>query len=126
MLNIYKQKTMPKLINKLDEVPKVAEKGALLPAHQSVHTAGQDSYITIPATPAPATTILGSGNSYYFDLESDEVGRIDELCLRFRVACVSLTLAVVVAAPDRNAYDNFEMHAAEVFMQCISVFVLFT
>ena len=86
---------MPKLVNKLDNVPKVAEKGALYPAHQSVYTAGQDSYITIPATPSPATTILGSGNSYYFDLEADEVSRIDDLCLRFRITCSSADVECV-------------------------------
>ena len=39
---------MSKLINKLDEIPKIAENGVLLPPHQSVYTGGQDSYITIP------------------------------------------------------------------------------
>ena len=79
---------MPKLVNKLDmEYPKVNEKGSLLPAHQSHYTSGQDSHITIPATPAPSTSILGSGNAYYFDIESDEVGRIDDIMLRMRITC---------------------------------------
>ena len=79
---------MPQLKHKEElENPLVSEKGSLLPAHQSHMTAGQDSYITIPATPSPATTILGSGNTYYLDLESDEVGRIDDITLRFTISC---------------------------------------
>ena len=79
---------MPELKNKSElETALVHENGSLIPAHQSVMSGGQDSYITIPATPSPASTILGSGKTYYLDLESDEVGRIDDLCLRFRVAC---------------------------------------
>ena len=80
------------------ENPKVNEQGYLLPAHQRDITAGQDSYITIPATPSPSTTILGSGNQYYFDLESDEVGRIDDLCLRFRITCSTADVECVPPA----------------------------
>ena len=79
---------MPTLKNKAEtDLQLISEKGSLLPVHQSIMTAGQDSYITIPATPSPSSTILGSGNTYYLDLESDEVGRIDDLCLRFRITC---------------------------------------
>ena len=79
---------MPKLQNLADvELPKVNENGALLPLHQATMVGGMDSHITIPATPAIASTILGSGNTYYYDLEPDEIGRIDELCFRFRITC---------------------------------------
>ena len=79
---------MPKLQNLADvELPKVNENGALLPLHQATMVSGMDSHITIPATPAISSTILGSGNTYYYDLEPDEVGRIDELCFRFRITC---------------------------------------
>ena len=79
---------MPKLVNKLDlEFPKVNERGKLLPVHQSHYTAGRDSFATIPATPTISTSILNSGNTYYFDISTDEVGRIDDICLRLRVAC---------------------------------------
>ena len=79
---------MPNLQHKEEvENPRVVERNALLPIHQSTMTSGQDSYIVIPATPSPATNLLGSGNTYYFDLEPDEVGRIDDLLLRFRITC---------------------------------------
>lgn len=79
---------MPYLKKKHDiQYPKINEKGSKVLLHQSVMTGGQDSFITIPATPAPSSSILGSGNQYFLDLESDEVGRIDDLCLRFRVTC---------------------------------------
>ena len=76
------------LKNKLDcENPKFKFKDALLPLHQAVMTSGQDSVIQIPATPAPSSTIIGSGKTYYLDIESDEVGRIDDIVLRFRITC---------------------------------------
>ena len=79
---------MPTLKNLADvENPKVNEQGALLPLHQSTMVGGMDGTITIPSTPAISSTILGSGNTYYYDLEPDEVGRIDDLCFRFRVSC---------------------------------------
>ena len=79
---------MPTLRNKADvENQKAKEGSALLPIHQAVMTSGQDSYITIPATPSISSSILGSGQSYYLDIESDEVGRIDDVCLRFRITC---------------------------------------
>lgn len=78
------------LKNKLDvENPKMRFKDALIPLHQGAMTAGQDSVIQIPATPAPNSTIIGSGNTYYLDIESDEVGRIDDIVLRFRITCSS-------------------------------------
>ena len=79
---------MPVLQNKADtENPKVNQGGALLPLHQSFMTSGMDGTITIPATPAISSNILGSGNTYYYDLEPDEIGRIDDLCFRFRITC---------------------------------------
>ena len=79
---------MPQLKNLADiENPKVSEKGALLPLHQSHMTGGMDSTITLPATPTISSSILGSGNTYYYDLEPDEVGRIDDLVFRFRISC---------------------------------------
>ena len=79
---------MPTLQNLADaENPKVSESGCLLPLHQSHMVSGMDSTITIPSTPSISSTILGSGNTYYYDLEPDEVGRIDELCFRLRITC---------------------------------------
>ena len=79
---------MPVLQNKADtENPKVNQGGALLPLHQSFMTAGIDGTITIPSTPSINSSILGSGNTYYYDLEPDEIGRIDDLCFRFRITC---------------------------------------
>lgn len=79
---------MPKLQNKADaENPKINEGGALLPLHQATMTSGMDSTITISSSPAISTSILGSGNTYFWDLEPDEIGRIDDLCFRFRVQC---------------------------------------
>ena len=79
---------MPKLKNLADvELPKINEGGALLPLHQSHMTSGMDSTITIPSTPTISSSILGSGNTYFWDLEPDEVGRIDDLCFRFRITC---------------------------------------
>ena len=79
---------MPSLKHKMSvEHHKKAEKDGLIPLHQSTMTGGQDSYITIPASPSISTNILGSGNQYYFDLEADEVGRIDDFCLRFKITC---------------------------------------
>ena len=81
---------MPKIISLADaENPKVNESGALLPIHQATLIGGSDSTITIPSTPAISSTILGSGNTYYYDLEPDEIGRIDDLVFRFRVACTT-------------------------------------
>ena len=83
-----KKRKMPELKNKADvENPKIKENGALIPLHQSHMTAGMDSTITIPATPAISSSIIGSGNTYYYDLEPDEIGRIDEMCFRFRITC---------------------------------------
>ena len=79
---------MPQLKNLADvENPKVSERGSLIPLHQSHMTGGMDSTITLPSTPAISSSILGSGNTYYYDLEPDEVGRIDDICFRFRVSC---------------------------------------
>ena len=79
---------MPKLANLADiELPKINEGGALLPFHQATMHGGMDGTITIPSTPAISSTILGSGSTYYWDLEPDEVGRIDDLCFRFRITC---------------------------------------
>ena len=79
---------MPKLHNLADvEDPRVNDGGALVPLHQSKMVSGQDSTITIPSTPAISSSILGSGNTYYYDLEPDEVGRIDDLYFRFRITC---------------------------------------
>jgi hypothetical protein len=50
---------------------------------------GMDGTITIPSTPAISSSILGSGSTYYYDLEPDEIGRIDELCFRFRITCTT-------------------------------------
>lgn len=71
------------------ENPKVRWNNALIPLHQSQITGGMDSTITIPSTPAISSSILGSGNTYYYDLEPDEIGRIDDLCFRFRITCSS-------------------------------------
>ena len=87
---------MPQLKHKKSvEHPKVSEKDGLIPLHQSTMTGGQDGYITIPATPTIATNILGSGNQYYFDLENDTVGRIDDLCLRFQITCSNADVELV-------------------------------
>ena len=76
------------LKNKADvENPKIKLRDALLPLHQASMTAGQDSVIQIPATPSPSSDIIGSSKTYYLDIESDEVGRIDDITLRFRVTC---------------------------------------
>jgi hypothetical protein len=88
ILIYIKTLTMPQLSNKADnENPKVHERGALLPLHQAQMTGGMDGTITLPSTPAISSSILGSGNTYYYDLEPDEVGRIDDLCFRFRITC---------------------------------------
>ena len=79
---------MPKIQKLADlEHPKVNEGGTLIPLHQSSMVSGMDGTITIPSVPAISSTILGSGNTYYYDLEPDEVGRMDELCFRFRITC---------------------------------------
>lgn len=79
---------MPHLKNLADvENPKINVGGALVPLHQSTMTAGMDSIITIPSTPAISSSILGSGKTYYYDIEPDEVGRIDDLCFRFEITC---------------------------------------
>ena len=88
MYNIYKKNKMTKLQNKEDaENPKVNVGGALVPLHQATMTSGMSSTITIGSSPAISSSILGSGNTYYYDLEPDEVGRIDDLYFRFRVSC---------------------------------------
>ena len=53
------------------ENPKASKDGALIPAHQSLITAGSDAHINLPCTPAPPTNSLGSGNTIYFDIERD-------------------------------------------------------
>ena len=87
---------MPSLKHKMSvERPKLVEKDGLIPLHQATMTGGQDGYITIPATPSISTNILGSGNQYFFDIESDECGRIDDLCLRFKITCSTADVELV-------------------------------
>lgn len=69
------------------ERPKVAEGDSLIPAYQSILTAGSDAYIHLPCTPQPNSTTLGSGNTVYFDVERDEVKLINDICFRFTVSC---------------------------------------
>ena len=69
------------------ERPKIPEGDALIPAYQSVLTAGSDAYIQLPCTPQPASTSLGSGNTIYFDIERDEVKLINDICFRFTISC---------------------------------------
>ena len=79
---------MPQLTNLADaENPVVHEEGAVIPLHQSTMVSGMDSTISIPSTPSISSSILGSGNTYYYDLEPDEIGRIDQLVFRFSITC---------------------------------------
>ena len=100
---------MPVLKNKADsENPKVHQDGALLPLHQSFMTSGMDGTITIPSTPAISSSILGSGNTYYYDLEPDEIGRIDDLCFRFRITC---STADVECLPPHQWFSRIVLEA---------------
>ena len=100
---------MPKIQNLADlEHPKVNEGGALIPLHQSTMISGMDGTVTIPSVPSIASTILGSGNTYYYDLEPDEVGRMDELCFRFRITCSS---ADVECLPPHQWFSRIVLEA---------------
>ena len=66
---------------------KVIDSGALLLNFQKNITGGMDSYYTIPMNPAPPTNSIGGGKQLYFDLERDECGEINDLCLEFEISC---------------------------------------
>lgn len=68
---------------------KVMDDGAYLPYFQKNMTGGMDSYYTIPITPSAPTDAIGSGKSVYFDLERDETGLINDICVRFNVSCTT-------------------------------------
>ena len=78
------------------ENPKVLENGAMLPVHQKHSSGGHNSVMVYNATPTPATNILGSGNTYNFDIEPDTVGRVDELCLRLKITCSNADVETVM------------------------------
>ena len=79
---------MPKIVSRRSRKHhKVVQNGIRLPAISATATAGMQGFYTIPMTPQPASNSLGSGNTLYFDLERDECGEINDLCLRLRVKC---------------------------------------
>ena len=100
---------MPQLKNLADvELPKIHEGGALLPLHQAHMTGGMDGTITVPATPAISSDILGSGNTYYYDLEPDTIGRIDDICFRFTITC---STADVECLPPQQWFSRLILEA---------------
>ena len=75
--------------------PKVKDDEGLLPIFQKNITGGMDSYFTIPMTPSPSSDAIGSGKNIYFDLERDECGQIDDVCIRLKVSCSNADVELV-------------------------------
>ena len=59
----------------------------MLEEHQSVITAGTDSYIVLPCSPQPNSSALGTSTTIIFDIERDTVRLINDIVLRFTVSC---------------------------------------
>ena len=77
------------------KAPKVIDNGLRIPEFQSVATAGMDGYYTIPMTPQPSSSSLGSGASLYFDLERDECAEINDIIIRLTVSCANASVTAV-------------------------------
>ena len=92
------------------KIAKVSDDGALLPSFQKNITGGMDSYYTIPMNPAPPTNSLGSGKQLYFDLERDECGEINDMCLEFEISCSN---ADVQLAPTPYWFERIVIEASK-------------
>ena len=77
------------------KIAKVADAGGLLPAFQKNITGGMDAYYTIPMNPAPPTNSIGNGKQLYFDIERDECGEINDMCIEFEVSCTTADVELV-------------------------------
>jgi hypothetical protein len=82
---------MPSVIQRelLRAIQRIKDKDGILPNFQKHITGGMDSVYTIPMTPTPASNSIGSGKQLYFDLERDECGEINDLCLEFTITCTT-------------------------------------
>ena len=78
--------------------PKVINNGVRMDAISATATAGMQGFYTIPMTPQPSSSSLGSGNTLYLDLERDECGEIDNLCIRLKVSCSTADVTAVPSA----------------------------
>ena len=87
---------MPSIVSRLSQkVPKVLKNGLRMNAPSAIATAGMQGFYTIPMTPQPASNSLGSNNSLYFDIERDECGEIDDVCLKLTVSCSTADVTAV-------------------------------
>ena len=84
--------------------------GSLLPNFQKHITGGMDSVYSISMNPVPPTNSIGSGKQLYFDLERDECGEINDVCLEFDISC---TTADVELAPFPYIFDRIIIEAAK-------------
>jgi hypothetical protein len=92
---IYKNK-MPVVVDRESKKHhKVHDDGALLPLFQKSITGGMDSFFTIPINPAAPTNLIGSGKQLFFDLERDECGEINDMCIEFEISCTSADVQLV-------------------------------
>ena len=89
---------------------KIKDNGALLPHFQKNITGGMDSYYTIPMNPAAPSNAIGGGKQLYFDLERDECGEINDLCLEFEVSC---STAEVELAPTPYWFERIVIEASK-------------
>ena len=89
---------------------KLSDDGALLPHFQKHITGGMDSYYTIPMNPTPPTNSIGSGKQLYFDIERDECGEINDVCLEFQVSC---TTADVQLVPTPYLFERIVIEASK-------------
>ena len=90
---------------------KVSDDGALLPHFQKHISGGMDSYYTIPMNPAAPTNSIGSGKQLYFDLERDECGEINDVCLEFEITVQKFQLPISLVYRQFDTADyEFNIH----------------
>ena len=79
---------MVKIVSRQSQkTPKAHIDGGLLPQFQRDVTGGMDGSYTITMNPAPPTSSIGSGKQLYFDLERDDCGEINDVCMELTISC---------------------------------------